>query len=48
MKSKMMGADPNRVFRMRVPAICWLALLLSACATTAPPVPLLDERSLPR
>ena len=48
MKSTTTGADPNRVFRMRVPAICWLALLLSACATTAPPVPLLDERSLPR
>ena len=48
MKSTMMGADPNRVFRKRVPANCWLALLLSACATTAPPVPLLDERSLPR
>ena len=48
MKSATTGADPNRGFRMRVAGMCGFALLLGACATTAPPAPPLDERNLPR
>ena len=44
----MMGTTASRMIPWRVPALLWLASLLSACATPAPPVSLLNERDLPR
>ena len=43
-----MGTTASRMIPWRVPALLWLASLLSACATPAPPVSLLNERDLPR